>query len=86
MNEYSALGSLDMHKLAKYMRCLFQIAISDNYILAEQLLQQVCAHAERIAEVSFSRFPLYQHVVLMDYIGRFSVPNRRARVDCDKVI
>ncbi|KUJ18222.1 SPO22-domain-containing protein [Mollisia scopiformis] len=45
-----SLDSLNATKLAKYMRCLFQIAISDNPDIAEQLLDQIQNHAEDAAE------------------------------------
>jgi hypothetical protein len=38
INEAWSLETLDFTKLAKYMRCLFQIAISDNVEIAEELL------------------------------------------------
>lgn len=38
--------------LAKYMRCLFQVAISDNVEVAEQLLDQVKDHAYEAQDVS----------------------------------
>jgi hypothetical protein len=54
INEAWSLETLDFTKLAKYMRCLFQIAISDNVEIAEALLDQVHSHAEEAAEVSCS--------------------------------
>ncbi len=45
------LETLDISKLAKYMRCLFQVAISDNSDIAELLLDQVHCHAREAAEV-----------------------------------
>lgn len=59
INEAWGLESLDSIKLAKYMRCLFQIAISDNPAIAEQLLDQVHNHAEEAAEVRGSSFHVY---------------------------
>lgn len=51
INEAWGLESaLDITKLAKYMRCLFQVAISDNPVIAEQLLEQIYKHAEEAAE------------------------------------
>ncbi|KAF8863587.1 SPO22-domain-containing protein [Acephala macrosclerotiorum] len=51
INEAWGLESaLDTTKLAKYMRCLFQVAISGNAIVAEQLLEQIYTHAEEAAE------------------------------------
>jgi hypothetical protein len=54
INEAWSLETLDFTKLAKYMRCLFQIALSDNMEIAEALLDQVHGHAEEAAEVSCS--------------------------------
>ena len=54
INEAWSLETLDFTKLAKYMRCLFQITISDNVEIAEALLDQVHSHAEEAAEVSCS--------------------------------
>ncbi len=51
INEAWGLESLNITKLAKYMRCLFQITISDNSVIAEQLLDQIHNHAEQAAEV-----------------------------------
>lgn len=56
INEAWKNETLDTAKLAKYMRCLFQIAISENTELAEQLLDQVQSHAEEALEVYFT-FP-----------------------------
>ncbi|RKF63583.1 Sporulation-specific protein 22 [Erysiphe neolycopersici] len=50
INEAWKSETLDTAKLAKYMRCLFQIAISENTELAEQLLDQVQSHAEEALE------------------------------------
>lgn len=52
INEAWGLEELDTIKLAKYMRCLFQIAISDNPVIAEELLEQIQNHAEEAAEVN----------------------------------
>jgi hypothetical protein len=52
INEAWGLEELDFVRLAKYMRCLFQVAISDNSEIAEQLLDQVHEHAEQASEVS----------------------------------
>ena len=54
INEAWSLETLNFTKLAKYMRCLFQVAISDNVEIAEELLDQVHSHAEEAAEVGFS--------------------------------
>lgn len=54
INEAWSLETMDFTKLAKYMRCLFQIALSDNVEIAEALLDQVHDHAEEAAEVSCS--------------------------------
>ncbi|TVY49609.1 hypothetical protein LOCC1_G000373 [Lachnellula occidentalis] len=45
INQAWCLESMDGTMLAKYMRCLFQIALSDNIEIAEQLLDQVQQHA-----------------------------------------
>jgi len=52
INEAWQLESMDSTKLAKYMRCLFQVAISDNIDVAAQLLDQVQALAEEMSQVS----------------------------------
>jgi len=51
INEAWNLEELDSTRLAKYMRCLFQIALADNTDVAEQLLDQVQDHTEQAAEV-----------------------------------
>jgi len=45
---------MDSTLLAKYMRCLFQIAISDDIEIAEQLLDQVQKHAFEAQDVIFA--------------------------------
>jgi hypothetical protein len=42
---------LDSTKLAKYTRCLFQIALSGNSNIAEQLIEQISYLAQDAAEV-----------------------------------
>ena len=44
------MGSIDIAKLAKWARCLFQISILDNATVAEKLLDQVHAHAEEASQ------------------------------------
>ena len=51
-NESWSLDSLDITKLAKYMRCLFQVALSDNPLVAEQLLDQIYYVAEESSKVA----------------------------------
>ena len=48
---------MDSRMLAKYMRCLFQVAISDNVEIAEQLLDQVQQHAYEAQDVRFALHP-----------------------------
>jgi hypothetical protein len=48
------LDAMDTMKLAKYMRCLFQVAISDSGEIAEQLLDQVHSIAADAEEVCYS--------------------------------
>lgn len=52
VNEAWGFDSLDSTRLAKYMRCLFQVAISDSPGTAEQLLGRICGLAQEAAEVS----------------------------------
>lgn len=42
---------MDVMALAKYMRCLFQIAQSDNVEVAEELLNQIAAQAAEAHQV-----------------------------------
>jgi hypothetical protein len=46
------LESLDSTGLAKYMRCLFQVALTDLPEVAEGLLDQMCDLAADLSEVS----------------------------------
>ncbi|TVY43916.1 Sporulation-specific protein [Lachnellula subtilissima] len=46
INQAWCLESMDGTMLARYMRCLFQVALSDNVEIAEQLLDQVQQHAD----------------------------------------
>jgi len=57
INSAWELENMDVPKLAKYMRCLFQVAISDHVDVAEQLLEQVYAQAVEASEVSFPPSP-----------------------------
>jgi hypothetical protein len=52
INEACGLDTMDVPKLAKYMRCLFQVAMLDNTEVAEQLIDQVHEQAQEAAEVS----------------------------------
>jgi hypothetical protein len=58
VNKAWELESLDSTKLAKYMRCLFQVALTDSPNIAEGLLKQVCNLAQDAAEVRI--FMAYQ--------------------------
>jgi len=49
VNGASSLDSFDAIKLAKYMRCLFQIALPENPAVAEQLLDQIQSLAEELS-------------------------------------
>ena len=51
VNEAWSLEEVDSVRLAKYMRCMFQLALSDNTEVAEQLLDQIQDHTEQTAEV-----------------------------------
>ncbi|RDL39259.1 uncharacterized protein BP5553_03599 [Venustampulla echinocandica] len=51
INEACSLDAMDNSKLAKYMRCLFQIALSDNAGVAEQLLDQIRDLAEESRDI-----------------------------------
>ncbi len=53
VNEAWGLDTMDVPKLAKYMRCLFQVAMLDNMEVAEQLIDQVHEQAQEATEVSF---------------------------------
>lgn len=55
INAAWSLGEVDSIRLAKYMRCLFQIALADHEEVAEELLDQVQEHAIQAAEVSSCR-------------------------------
>ncbi|CAL3972847.1 unnamed protein product [Diplocarpon coronariae] len=50
INEAWGKESIDSAKLAKYIRCLFQITIAEDVELAEQLLDQACGYASEAAE------------------------------------
>ena len=56
VNEAWGLESLDSIKLAKYTRCLFQVALSDSPNTAAQLLGQICNLA-REAEQTEQPYP-----------------------------
>ncbi|KAI1006471.1 hypothetical protein K3495_g1756 [Podosphaera aphanis] len=50
INEIWIIETLDIKKLARYMRCLFQITLSEQPEMTEQLLDQVCHHAQEASE------------------------------------
>ena len=50
VSEAWKIENLNTSKLAKYMRCLFQIAIAENTEIAEELLDQVCRYAEEASK------------------------------------
>ncbi|PMD45090.1 SPO22-domain-containing protein [Hyaloscypha variabilis F] len=50
INAAWGLDTMDIPKLAKYMRCLFQVAMLDNMEVAEQLLDKAHEQAEEAAE------------------------------------
>jgi ribosomal protein L7/L12 len=51
VNEAWGLDIMDVPKLAKYMRCLLQVAMLDNMEVADQLLDQAVEQAAEAAEV-----------------------------------
>ena len=57
LNQAWALDSFDSIKLAKYMRCLFQVALSENAYVAESLLDQIRHLAEEASGVSCQYYP-----------------------------
>lgn len=54
VNEAWGLDTMDVPKLAKYMRCLFQVAMLDNMEVAEQLLDQAQGQIEEASEVKLA--------------------------------
>ena len=52
VNQAWVLESFDSVKLAKYMRCLFQVALSENRYIAETLLDEINRLAEQASGVS----------------------------------
>ncbi len=72
INAAWGLPSFDYVSLAKYMRCLFQIAIPSNPIIAEQLIDQVQSHVEEAVEVSFPFHTL--NVKLIKVLERCALP------------
>lgn len=52
INEAWGLDSIDSIKLAKYMRCLFQVALADSPVIAAQILTQISNLAQEAAEVN----------------------------------
>jgi hypothetical protein len=68
VNEAWGLDSLDSTKLAKYMRCLFQVALSDSPDTAEQLLSQICSLAQEAAEVDSHNLLTHPSIGITDSI------------------
>jgi hypothetical protein len=54
VNEAWGLDTIDVPKLARYMRCLFQVAMLDNTEVAEQLLDQAKEQIEEASEVKLA--------------------------------
>jgi hypothetical protein len=50
-NQLAALELLDIQKLARYMRCLFQISMSGELDVAEGIMSQVLNLASELFEV-----------------------------------
>lgn len=48
------LQEFDLIRLAKYMRCLFQLTLSNNSAIGEELLNQIQDYTEQAAEVCYS--------------------------------
>lgn len=53
VNEAWGLDTMDVPKLAKYMRCLVHVAMLDNMELAEQLIDSVHEQSREAAEAGF---------------------------------
>ena len=56
INQAWELDSFDGVRLAKYMRCLFQVALSENPHVAESLLSQIEHLAKEASDVSYQLF------------------------------
>ena len=65
MNAAWGLDTMDVPKLAKYMRCLFQVAMLDNMEVAEQLLDQAHEQAKEAAEVNLFLSIIENHILTM---------------------
>ncbi len=80
INAASDFPTFDSVSLAKYMRCLFQIAIPSHPIVAEQLIDRVQSHVEEALEVSFPFHTL--NAKFMEVVERRALSFRGAPVDC----
>ena len=65
VNEAWTLNSMDGAKLAKYMRCLFQIALSGNPNIAEELLDSIHQLADEASEVAIRMPRLIERTLTM---------------------
>jgi len=65
VNAAWGLDTMDVPKLAKYMRCLFQVAMLDNMEVAEQLLDQAHEQAKEAAEVNLFLSIIENHILTM---------------------
>ena len=54
VNQAWELESLDITKLAKYQRCIFQIALGSISDVAEDLLDQILSFAEEASSTEVS--------------------------------
>lgn len=66
VNAAWGLNTMDIPKLAKYMRCLFQVALLDNMEVAEQLLDQAHEQAQEAAEVGMLILTLENSILISE--------------------
>lgn len=87
LNEAWDLESMDVMALAKYMRCLFQIAQSENVQVAEELLDQIATQAAEAHQVIYHTSLLFLLLFLSwdSYSPKekdgTTLPHRRTRLD-----
>jgi hypothetical protein len=65
VNAAWGLDTMDVPKLAKYMRCLFQVAMLDDMEVAEQLLDLAHEQAKEAAEVNLLLLTIGNCILMM---------------------
>lgn len=84
INEMWGMELVDIAKLAKYLRCLIHITISDSMDIAGTLLDQAHQYAKAASEVDIEIPFVDGHT--KHFTDRAAIPCRRTRMDGDNSV